>query len=353
MAFRFVHTADIHLDSPLRTLALREPALAELIGGATRKAFAAVIDLCLAEQVDALLIAGDLYDGEQTSMKTARFLADELRRLHEAGIRTFIIRGNHDAESRITRELTLPELVKVFGGRAESVALAQRRPRRRRARRELRPEARAGEPAAEVPRPARGRGQYRHVAHEPRADRPRTTDTRPARRRSCTGTASITGRSATFISASSTGQGDDRDARQSAGSRHQRGGAEVGHAGDDRRRPHDFARRAADERRRVSPRLRRSFRCRGLAGGAEADRGGARRGARLGDERASRRPPEARGRDDARLAFALRRRQARGGGGRDRRRARRDLDRQGRARMRRAARRGRRPRAIRSRNCAR
>jgi DNA repair exonuclease SbcCD nuclease subunit len=124
MPFRFVHTADIHLDSPLRTLALREPALAELIGGATRKAFAAVIDLCLAEQVDALLIAGDLYDGEQTSMKTARFLADELKRLHEAKIRTFIIRGNHDAESRITRELTLPESVKVFGGRADSVALA-------------------------------------------------------------------------------------------------------------------------------------------------------------------------------------------------------------------------------------
>ncbi len=123
MAFRFVHTADIHLDSPLRTLALRDPALAELIGGATRKAFAAVIELCLAEQVDALLIAGDLYDGEQTSMKTARFLADELRRLHEAGIPTFVIRGNHDAMSPI--KLTLPELVKVFTGRAESIELAR------------------------------------------------------------------------------------------------------------------------------------------------------------------------------------------------------------------------------------
>ena len=123
MAYRFVHTADIHLDSPLRTLALREPELAELIGGATRKAFASIIDLCLAEQVDALMIAGDLYDGEQTSMKTARFLADQLRRLHEAGIAAFIIRGNHDAESRITRELALPESVKVFTGRAEFVAI--------------------------------------------------------------------------------------------------------------------------------------------------------------------------------------------------------------------------------------
>ena len=123
MAFRFVHTADVHLNSPLATLALRDRELAELISGATRKAFVAVIDLCLVEQVDALLIAGDLYDGEQTSMKTARFLADQLRRLDEAGVRTFIIRGNHDAESRITRELTLPASVKVFAGRAETVSL--------------------------------------------------------------------------------------------------------------------------------------------------------------------------------------------------------------------------------------
>jgi hypothetical protein len=39
MAFRFVHTADIHLDSPLATLALRDSGLVESIGGATRKAF--------------------------------------------------------------------------------------------------------------------------------------------------------------------------------------------------------------------------------------------------------------------------------------------------------------------------
>ena len=124
MPFRFVHTADVHLDSPLSTLALRDPALADLIGGATRKAFVAVIDLSLEERVDALVIAGDLYDGEQTSMKTARFLADQLRRLHEAGVKTFVIRGNHDAELRITRELTLPPSVKVFSGRAEAVEFA-------------------------------------------------------------------------------------------------------------------------------------------------------------------------------------------------------------------------------------
>ena len=119
MPFRFVHTADIHLDSPLRTLALRDPALAELIGTATRAAFERTVTLCLDERVDALLIAGDLYDGAQTSMKTAVFLAGQLARLDEAGIATFIVRGNHDAESRITKELGLPDSARVFGGRGE------------------------------------------------------------------------------------------------------------------------------------------------------------------------------------------------------------------------------------------
>ncbi|MEO4002115.1 DNA repair exonuclease [Mesorhizobium sp. CAU 1732] len=123
MTYRFVHAADIHLDSPLRSLALRHTDLAELIGNATRQAFVRTIDLCLDEQVDALVIAGDLYDGDQTSMKTARFLAEQLRRLDQAGIRVFIIRGNHDALSRITKELVLPDSVKVFGGRAEAIAI--------------------------------------------------------------------------------------------------------------------------------------------------------------------------------------------------------------------------------------
>ena len=123
MPFRFVHAADIHLDSPLRSLALRDAALAELIGNATRRGFTNIIDLCLEEQVDALLLAGDLYDGEQTSMKTARFLADQIRKLHVAGIRVFIIRGNHDALSKITRELTFPDTVKIFGSRAEAVPI--------------------------------------------------------------------------------------------------------------------------------------------------------------------------------------------------------------------------------------
>jgi exonuclease SbcD len=123
MPYRFVHAADIHLDSPLKSLALRDPELAELIGNATRRAFVGIIELCLTEQVDALLLAGDLYDGDQTSMKTARFLAEQLRQLHQAGIKVFIIRGNHDALSRITRELIFPDSVTLFGGRAGAISV--------------------------------------------------------------------------------------------------------------------------------------------------------------------------------------------------------------------------------------
>jgi DNA repair exonuclease SbcCD nuclease subunit len=101
--------------------------LAELIGNATRRAFVAIVRICLDEQVDALLLSGDLYDGDQTSMKTARFLADQIDKLHQAGVKVFIIRGNHDALSKITKELAFPNSVKLFGGRADYVSIERDR----------------------------------------------------------------------------------------------------------------------------------------------------------------------------------------------------------------------------------
>lgn len=123
MSFRFVHTADVHLDSPLITLALKDAAAAEAVANATRQAFCNTIDLCIDEQVDALLIAGDLYDGELKSMKTAGFFTGEMHRVTAAGVRVFIVRGNHDAESRITKHLHLPDGVHVFSARGESVTI--------------------------------------------------------------------------------------------------------------------------------------------------------------------------------------------------------------------------------------
>jgi DNA repair exonuclease SbcCD nuclease subunit len=115
--FTFVHAADIHLDSPLSGLAARDPAFSALVRGATRKAFANVVDLAIAEGAAFVVIAGDLYDGTWKDQSTGQFAVAQFARLSRAGIRAFVVYGNHDAESRITRHLTMPEGVYAFDNR--------------------------------------------------------------------------------------------------------------------------------------------------------------------------------------------------------------------------------------------
>lgn len=116
-SFRFLHAADIHLDSPLRGLAGQEGSAAERIRGATREALGELVTLAIAEEVAFLIIAGDLYDGDWRDYRTGLFFAAQMGRLNEAGIPAFVLHGNHDAESQITRRLSLPGNVRVFGSR--------------------------------------------------------------------------------------------------------------------------------------------------------------------------------------------------------------------------------------------
>lgn len=120
---KILHTADVHLDSPLRSLALRDSELRDRVRTASRVAFTRIIDTALAEDVAAVLIAGDLFDGAERSARTAAFLMVQLDRLRESGIRVFYIKGNHDAENPLTGELSLPENVHVFEGRGGKVRL--------------------------------------------------------------------------------------------------------------------------------------------------------------------------------------------------------------------------------------
>lgn len=108
---RFVHAADIHLDSPLKGLEKYESAPVEKIREATREAFKNLIVFCLEEKVDLLLISGDLFDGDLKDFKAGLFLTSQLKRLSNANIPTVIIRGNHDAEAKMTKKLHWPELV--------------------------------------------------------------------------------------------------------------------------------------------------------------------------------------------------------------------------------------------------
>jgi exonuclease SbcD len=122
---KILHTADVHLDSPLRSLALRDPELRDRVRTSSRAALTRIVDTALAEEVAALLIAGDLFDGAERSARTAAFLTLQLERLRERGIQAFYIKGNHDAENPLTGELTLPDNVHVFDGRGGKVQLAE------------------------------------------------------------------------------------------------------------------------------------------------------------------------------------------------------------------------------------
>lgn len=115
--FRFVHTADLHLDSPLRALTGRDEELGRVVAGATRRALDRIVELCLEERVDALLVAGDLYDGGNASVHTVVALTRALNRLGSAGIPVYLVLGNHDAASPLTRALELPANVHLFDGK--------------------------------------------------------------------------------------------------------------------------------------------------------------------------------------------------------------------------------------------
>ena len=116
-SFRFIHTADIHLDSPLRGLAGYEGPVVERIRTATRQAFDNLISEAIDQEVSFVVIAGDLYDGDWRAYQTGLFFARQMGRLAEANIPAFVVHGNHDAESQITRRLSLPEGVNVFSTR--------------------------------------------------------------------------------------------------------------------------------------------------------------------------------------------------------------------------------------------
>src|SRR5262245_28090371 len=115
---KFLHAADLHLDSPLRGLDRYEGVPVDRFRGATRAALSNLCDLCLAEPVDFVLLAGDLYDGNWKDFRTGLFFVSQMTRLRDAGIPVLVVRGNHDAESALTRSLRLPANVVVLSSRA-------------------------------------------------------------------------------------------------------------------------------------------------------------------------------------------------------------------------------------------
>ena len=128
---KFVHAADLHLDSPFRGISAEAPDyVADRLRSATFDAFGNIIDLCLAEQVDALLVAGDIYDGADRSLRAQLRFVEGLKRLDEAGIRSFVCHGNHDPLDGWEARLDLPPGCVRFGPEVTGEAVFPDDPKR-------------------------------------------------------------------------------------------------------------------------------------------------------------------------------------------------------------------------------
>lgn len=116
--FRFLHAADLHLDSPLRGIERYEGAPVEAIRSATRRAFENLVAAAIAERVGFVVLAGDVFDGDWRDFNTGLFFARQLRALGDAGIRVYLLAGNHDAAAHMTRQIEWPANVTVFATKA-------------------------------------------------------------------------------------------------------------------------------------------------------------------------------------------------------------------------------------------
>ena len=107
-AMKFLHAADLHIDSPLRGLSAYEGAPVEQIRGATRRAVENLVDAAISHGVDLVVIAGDVFDGDWKDYSTGLFWIAQLARLEATRIPVVFVAGNHDAASEISRRLRLP-----------------------------------------------------------------------------------------------------------------------------------------------------------------------------------------------------------------------------------------------------
>lgn len=114
---KLLHSADLHLDSPMRGLVAYDSAPIDQLRLATRVALGNLVDAAVEEQVDAVLLAGDIFDGDWPHYGTGVHFVSEMGRLREAGIPVVIVTGNHDAESKLTKSLRLPGNVRMLDTR--------------------------------------------------------------------------------------------------------------------------------------------------------------------------------------------------------------------------------------------
>lgn len=111
---KFIHTADIHLGRELSYNGLIDSDNKKIFRNAAKKAFENLVELAVTEQIDFILIAGDLYDREARSVKASRFFLEKAKYLEQKGIDIFLISGNHDPAGLENEIFELPDNVHYF-----------------------------------------------------------------------------------------------------------------------------------------------------------------------------------------------------------------------------------------------
>jgi len=125
-SLRFIHAADLHLDSPFRGIGSASVALKDRLQAATLGALRRVVDHTIESKADFLLIAGDIYDSKDRNLRALVSFRSEMERLAERNIPAFIVHGNHDPLNGWGSGFQLPPNVVTFGGRADTEPFIRR-----------------------------------------------------------------------------------------------------------------------------------------------------------------------------------------------------------------------------------
>ncbi|MBP1965288.1 metallophosphoesterase family protein [Paenibacillus aceris] len=111
---RFMHAADLHLDSPFKGMSALPERVRERMRESTFGALKELVAAAIQEQVDFVLISGDVYDLSDRSLRAQIRFQKALELLAAKGIPTFIIHGNHDPEDGRAAKLVWPADVHFF-----------------------------------------------------------------------------------------------------------------------------------------------------------------------------------------------------------------------------------------------
>jgi exonuclease SbcD len=122
---RFIHAADLHLDSPMSGLRPRAGGRTDDLANPTRTAFRRLVDAAIREKVDFVLIAGDVFDHDWADYATGLYFLSGLADLGKAGTRVVMVKGNHDAASHMSRQLRWPDNVHEFPSREPTTHLLE------------------------------------------------------------------------------------------------------------------------------------------------------------------------------------------------------------------------------------